>query len=59
MMFAPTKAKEGEVYTPESRGKIIFINASNQYEPHPAIRRLNKLGTNHIQKIVEIYKEFS
>ncbi len=43
---------------PERRGKILFINASNQYEPHPTIRRLNKLGTKHIQKIVEIYKEF-
>jgi len=26
---------------PERKGKILFINASNEYKPHPEIRRLN------------------
>ena len=42
----------------ERKGKILFINASNEYEPHPEIRRLNRLGDKHIKKIVEAYKEF-
>ncbi len=44
---------------PEDRkGKIIFINASNEYEKHPDVRRLNRLGDEHINKIVEAYREF-
>ena len=43
---------------PERRGKILFINASQLYEKHPEVRRLNRLGEQHISKIVEIYKEF-
>ncbi len=44
---------------PEDRkGKIIFINASNEYEKHPDVRRLNRLGEEHIKKIVEAYREF-
>ncbi len=43
---------------PERRGKILFINASQLYEKHPEVRRLNRLGKQHIQKIVEIYKAF-
>jgi len=41
----------------ESRkGKILFTNASNEYEQHPEIRRLNRL--KGIDKIVEVYREF-
>lgn len=43
---------------PERKGKILFINASQLYEPHPEVRRLNKLGRDHIQKIVSIYREY-
>ncbi len=43
---------------PERKGKILFINASQLYEKHPEVRRLNRLGEQHIQKIVEIYKAF-
>lgn len=44
--------------SPERKGKILFINASNEYEQHPEVRRLNRLGRNHIEKIVEVYREF-
>jgi len=44
---------------PKSRkGKILFINASNEYEQHPNVRKLNRLGDEHIEKIVKAYKEF-
>ena len=42
----------------ERRNKIIFINASQEYERHPEIRRLNRLGKRHISRIVEAYREF-
>ncbi len=44
---------------PEARReKILFINASQEYEKHPDIRKLNRLGKEHIEKIVKAYKEF-
>ena len=43
---------------PERKGKILFINASQLYEKHPEVKRLNRLGEQHIKKIVEIYREF-
>jgi len=44
---------------PEPRkGKILFINASNEYEQHPSVRKLNRLGDKHIEKIVKAYREF-
>jgi len=42
----------------ERKGKILFINASNEYEPHPEVKKLNKLGEKHIEKIVKTYREF-
>jgi len=42
----------------ERKGKIIFINASNEYEKHPEVKRLNRLGEENIRKIVKAYKEF-
>ncbi len=38
------------------KGKILFINASNEYEQHPSVRKLNRLGDEHIEKIVRAYK---
>jgi len=43
---------------PERKGKILFINASNEYEPHPSVRRLNRLGEKNIEKIAKAYHEF-
>ncbi len=40
------------------KGKVLFINASNEYEQHPSVRKLNRLGDEHIEKIVKAYKEF-
>jgi type I restriction enzyme M protein len=36
--------------------KILFINASNEYEQHPNVRKLNCLRDEHIEKIVKAYK---
>jgi type I restriction enzyme M protein len=42
----------------ERKGKVIFINASNEYKPHPEVRRLNILGEDNIEKIVKTYREY-
>ncbi len=42
----------------ERKGKILFINASKEYEKHPEVRRLNRLGEKNIEKIVKAYREF-
>ncbi|RLI46645.1 SAM-dependent DNA methyltransferase [Candidatus Bathyarchaeota archaeon] len=42
----------------ERKGKILFINASEEYETHPEIRRLNRLGDDNIKRIVEAYRRF-
>jgi type I restriction enzyme M protein len=41
------------------RDKILFINASNEYIPHPSVRRLNSLSTENINKITEAYRKFT
>jgi type I restriction enzyme M protein len=38
---------------------ILFINASKEYEQHPEVRKLNRLGDEHINKIVKAYREFT
>jgi len=44
---------------PDSRKKkILFINASQEFEKHPDIRKLNRLGDKHIEKIVKAYRDF-
>ncbi|GAB6148537.1 N-6 DNA methylase [Stetteria hydrogenophila] len=43
---------------PERRRKVLFINASQEYEKHPEVRRLNRLGEKNIEKIVKAYREF-
>jgi len=40
------------------RGTILFINASQEYQQHPDVRKLNQLGDSHIKKIVEAYRNF-
>ncbi|GBE54614.1 putative type I restriction enzymeP M protein [archaeon BMS3Bbin15] len=42
----------------ERKGKVLFINASQEFEQHPEVRKLNRLGDKHIQKIVRAYSEF-
>jgi type I restriction enzyme M protein len=43
----------------ERKNKILFINASNEYIPHPSVRRLNTLSKENINKIVEAYRKFA
>jgi len=43
---------------PERRGKVLFINASQEYEKHPEVRKLNILSKKNIDKIVSVYKSF-
>jgi len=42
----------------DKKGKILFINASNEVIPHPSVRRLNSLSKENITRIVESYKKF-
>jgi type I restriction enzyme M protein len=42
----------------DRKEKVLFINASQEYEQHPDVRKLNRLGDNHIEKIVKAYREF-
>ena len=43
---------------PERRDKILFINASNEFIPHPSIRRLNSLSQENINNVVDAYRAF-
>jgi type I restriction enzyme M protein len=43
----------------ERRGKVLFVNASREFEQHPEVRKLNRLGDNNIKKIADAYKRFS
>ncbi|WP_456416134.1 N-6 DNA methylase [Methanocaldococcus sp.] len=42
----------------ERKGKILFINASLEFEKHPDVRRLNRLSEENIDKIVEVYENW-
>jgi len=42
----------------DRKRKILFIDATDLYIKHPEVRKLNKLSDEHIQKIVETYREF-
>ena len=42
----------------ERKGKILFINASQEYESHPEIRRLNIIAEKNLGRIVEAYRKF-
>lgn len=42
---------------PEDRkGKILFINASNEFVKHPEVKKLNILSDENIDKIVKAYE---
>jgi len=43
----------------ERRNKILFINASSKFIPHPTVRRLNSLSEGDIKKIVDAYHDFA
>ncbi|MGC8569620.1 MAG: type I restriction-modification system subunit M [Nitrososphaeria archaeon] len=42
----------------ERRGKVLFINASEEYEKHPEVRKLNRLGEKNVRRIAETYAAF-
>ena len=42
----------------ERRNKILFINASTEFIPHPSIRRLNSLSKENIERIVDARSDF-
>jgi len=42
----------------ENKGKVLFINASSEFEKHPEVRKLNKLGREQIKRIVQAYRSF-
>ncbi|MBP7794787.1 MAG: type I restriction-modification system subunit M [Candidatus Saccharicenans sp.] len=42
----------------DRKGKILFINASQEYRQHPDVRKLNQLADSNIDKIVKAYREF-
>lgn len=41
----------------DRRNKVLFINASSEFEQHPDVRKLNRLGGENIKKIVEVYRD--
>ncbi len=40
------------------KNKVLFINASEEYDKHPNVRKLNILPERSIQKIAQHYHEF-
>jgi len=42
----------------ERKGRVLFINASKEYQQHPEVRKLNQLGNENINKISKAYKQF-
>jgi len=43
----------------ERKGKVLFVNASKEFERHPEVRKLNRLGDNNMKKVADAYKSFS
>jgi type I restriction enzyme M protein len=43
----------------ERMGKVLFVNGSKEFEQHPEVRKLNRLGDNDIKKVADAYKSFS
>ena len=41
----------------ERKEKVLFINASSEYEKHPGVRKLNILTDKNIKNITEIYRD--
>ena len=42
----------------ERKNKVLFINASQEYEQHPEVRKLNRLSNENIEKITKAYQDF-
>jgi type I restriction enzyme M protein len=42
----------------ERKRKVLFINASEEYEQHPEVRKLNRLSRENQKKIADSYKNF-
>lgn len=42
----------------ERKNKVLFINASSEYEQHPEVRKLNSLSDDHIERLAEAYRRF-
>ena len=42
----------------DRKNKVLFINASSEYEQHPDVRKLNILKEKNIKKIADAYREF-
>jgi len=40
------------------KNRIIFINASQEFEPHPEVKKLNRLAKNNIYHIVDVFRAF-
>ncbi len=43
----------------ERRRKVLFVNASGEFEQHPEVRKLHRLGENHIKKVYDSYMNFA
>lgn len=43
----------------ERKGKVLFINASEDFEKHPEVRKLNILAEGNISKIVKSFQAFN
>lgn len=41
------------------KGKVFFINAGQEFQQHPEVRKLNQLGEEHIKKIFESFSTFT
>lgn len=44
--------------TKKNKGEVLFINASSEFMQHPEVRKLNMLGGEHIERIVQAYNTF-
>ena len=51
LIFNKNKAKE-------RKGKVLFINASREFEQHPDVRKLHILSGVNIKKLVAAYKDW-
>ncbi len=52
LVFRPSKLSK-------KMGSTIFINASNEREPHPEVKRMNYLGNDNINRILKAYQDFN
>jgi len=43
----------------DRKRKVLFINASRAFEQHPEVRKLKRLGDEHIKKIADVYTSFT